>query len=107
MAKFSSSVANRNISKTYHWVDLKPVCKLAFICCGLVEKKNRALHQFNHGGWMKFENTFFQLTKFRFSTIFDEKFQLNPISSFNKLKKLKRFCFSGKNKWQCTIVQHI
>ena len=44
------------ISKTEYPVDLRPVCKLEFIRCGPVEKKQSALSVlFNHGSPTKFE----------------------------------------------------
>ena len=66
-AQLSSSVGNCDFSGTEPPLDLRPVCNLEFVHCGLVEKKNRALYLswFNHGGPTKFENTFFQIAKLR------------------------------------------
>ena len=57
-----------------HLLDPRPVLKLEFVRCGPVEKKNRAIYlsRFKRGGPMKFETTFFQIAKLRFSTIFNK-----------------------------------
>ena len=54
---------NRDFSGTEPLLDLRPVSKFKFVCCGPVEKNTRALYlsQFNRGGPTKFENTFFQI----------------------------------------------
>ena len=61
---------NFDFSITKPSLDLRPVCKFKFVGCGPVEK-NRALYlsQFNRGGPTKLENTFFQISKLRFTTI--------------------------------------
>ena len=53
-------------------------------------KKNRALYlsRFNRGGQTKFENTYFQIAKFRFSSIF------NKFSEFSK--KISGYEFKNK-----------
>ena len=37
------SSENRNVSATKHPVDPKPVCKVEFVSCGPVEKKERSI----------------------------------------------------------------
>ena len=51
---------NRNFFRTEPPLDLRPVCKFKFVCCGLVEK-TRALYQswFSCGAKTKLENTLF------------------------------------------------
>ena len=68
-------------------LDLRPVCKFKFVRFGL-EEKNRALYlsRFNCGGPMKFENTFFQIAKLRFLTIFNDFRQNSKHSQGTSLK---------------------
>ena len=62
---------NRDFSGTEPPLDLRPVCKLKFVRCGPGEKTRVLFHsQLKRGGPMKFENTFFQIAKLRFSSIF-------------------------------------
>ena len=65
-------------------MDLRPLCKFEFVRCGTVEK-TRALYLsgFSRGAPMKFKNTFFQIVKLRFFTIFQKK---------SKGKSLKARC---------------
>ena len=59
----------------------RPVCKLHFVHCGLVEKtKGIYLSQFKLCGVTKFENTVFQIAKLRFTKI-------SP--NINKILRLK------------------
>ena len=59
---------NLDFSGTEAPLDLRPVCKFKFVRCGPGEK-TRALYlsRLKRGGPMKFENTFFQIGKLRFS----------------------------------------
>ena len=71
---------NHDFSGTDQPLDLRAVCKLEFVRCGPVEKKNRALHlsRFDHGGPKKFEDTFFKkiiFTRFRQNDQFFENSQ--------------------------------
>ena len=71
---------NHDFSGTEPPLDLRPVCKLNFVRCGPGEK-NRALYlsRLKRGGLMKFENTFFQIEKLRFSSIFVDFRQISRI----------------------------
>ena len=72
LTTFCKSPAQVNVagdfSGTEPPLDLRPVCKFKFVRCRPGEK-TRALYlsQLKRGGPMKFENTFFQIAKLRFS----------------------------------------
>ena len=72
---YHSLSENRDFSGTEPPLDLRPVFKLKFVRCGPGEK-NRALHLswFYCGGPTKLKNTFFQIAKLRFLSIFEKNF---------------------------------
>ena len=82
-SKETKSILSKScdFSGTEHPLDLRPVCKLKFVCCSPGEKKTRAfyLSRLKRGGPMKFENTFFQIAKLRFSSIFVDFRQISRI----------------------------
>ena len=82
---------NRNFSATKHLVDLKPVSKLEFVPCGPVENPQCAM--FNRGSQTKFENTFLQIAKLRFLTIFDKISEFSTNSQGISLKACRASSF--------------
>ena len=71
---------NRDFSGTETPLDLRPVCKFKFVCSGPGEKKQSALSfSVEGGGPMKFENTFFQIAKLIFLSIFVDFRQISRI----------------------------
>ena len=79
----------------------RPVCKFEFVHCGPEGKKTRALSlsRFNHGGFTKFEDTFFQIISLCWKiAIFPQLFiPLNSYQSVNSSlssrKKQRCCCF--------------
>ena len=78
---------NCDFSGTKPPLDLKPVCKLEFVRLGPIENPRVLyLYWFNLGGPTKIENTFFQIAKLRFLTIFDKITEFSKNSQGLSLK---------------------
>ena len=72
-----------------HWTSGQSVNSSLFV--SVQQEKNRTLYlsRFNRGGLTKFENTFFQIAKLRFSTIFNDFLQNSEFSKDSQGMSLK------------------